>query len=78
MTYCLPEKYTDPPEFAEYQTWFINSMVDAIQTTMSIQDAYGYYARHYNVKLRTNSFDVVEQVEFPSKNEAVLFVLKWS
>lgn len=79
MSYCLPDRYKDPSQFAEYQPWFKKSMGDVLKiTNMNGFDVYKFYEAQYNVKLFRNSFGVIEQVIFPSEEDALLFLLRWS
>jgi len=79
MSYRIPQNIKDPIYFAEYQTWFKKSMADVVRIiSKNDLDPYKFYQAQYNVKLHCNSFQVIEQVEFPSEKEATLFMLRWS
>lgn len=79
MSYRIPQNIKDPIYFAEYQTWFKNSMADVMRITKNQGfDNYVFYEAQYNVKLHRNSFQVIEQVEFPLEEEAVMFALRWT
>jgi len=41
-------------------------------------DIYKFYEAQYNVELFRNPFGVVEQVIFPSEEDALLFLLRWN
>lgn len=79
MSYRIPQNIKDPIYFAEYQTWFKKSMADIMRIASKHGfDLYKFYEAQYNVKLCENSFSVIEQIEFPSEQDALLFVLRWS
>lgn len=79
MTYRIPDRYKDPTQFAEYQPWFKKSMTDVLKITYANGfDIYKFYEAQYNVELFRNSFGVVEQVIFPSEEDALLFLLRWA
>ena len=69
----MPVKCKDPVDFAEYQSWFRKSM-DAVNQRFNLHRS---YEAQYNVKVHANSFSVVTQIEFPSEEEATLFMLRW-
>ena len=57
-----------------YHSWYRNS-ADAIRRPP--QHFYKDYAFAYNVKLHVNKYGL-DAIEFPSEEEALMFMLKWS
>jgi hypothetical protein len=80
MSYCFPVRCVDPPDFAEYQGWFRRSMSAVMDAYLpgSFASYRAAYEAKYGVKVVTNSFGTIEQVEFPSRKAAMLFLLRWT
>lgn len=72
----LEVDFIDPP------TWFTNSMIP-IQETVNERGyaryrAFKLYELRYQIKLIFDEYRFVRYAEFPSQEEATLFVMKWS
>jgi hypothetical protein len=68
---------------AECTSWFVNSYQEILllaeQQQISDPDLVDrLYEQTFNVKLIINSSEWVDKVEFPSWEDATLFIIKWS
>ena len=79
----MQARYPDCDNVAESTAWFMNSYHDILLaaekqeiTEPDLVDK--LYEETYGVKLIIDTAEWVTQVEFPSDEEALLFIVRWS
>ena len=80
MSYRLPRKVKEYTDTAECQLWFRKSLRISIKDSRNNNyNLYELYEERYNVKVIFHKkLGFVKQIEFPSKHDALIFVIKWS